>query len=53
VDGDGVHQLGGVGKLDDEQDATSLLSAGVPTSGGWTDAQLHGHAPLVREWMRR
>ncbi len=40
-------------KLDDEQDATSLLSAGVPTSGGWTDAQLHGHAPLVREWMRR
>lgn len=40
-------------KLDDEQDATSLLSVGAPAAGGWTDAQLHGHAPLVREWMRR
>ncbi len=40
-------------KLDDEQDATSLLAAGTPAFGGWSEAQLHGHAPLVREWMLR
>jgi len=40
-------------KLDDEQDATSLLAAGASVQPPDTEAQLHGHAPLVREWTRR
>jgi len=29
-----------------------ILKNGSPVSGGWTDAQLYGHGPFVRDRMR-
>ncbi|HEX9618614.1 MAG TPA: glycoside hydrolase family 5 protein [Polyangiaceae bacterium] len=36
-------------KLDGCTDASCLLRAGAPLSGGWTDEWLQGHGPYVRE----
>jgi endoglucanase len=30
-----------------------LIRQRAPLDGGWTQEDLHGHAPLVREWMRQ
>ncbi|HET9954179.1 MAG TPA: glycoside hydrolase family 5 protein [Polyangiaceae bacterium] len=41
-------------KLDGcEPDSTCLLVPGTPVNGGWTSEYLHGHAPFVRDWLRR
>jgi endoglucanase len=40
-------------KLDDcEPDASCLLMPGAPVDGGWTSANLHGHALFVRGRMQ-
>ena len=38
-------------KLDDCKDLTCYFKAGAPVTGGWTDDQLNGHAPFVRDRM--
>ncbi len=41
-------------KLDNCSDSSCLFRAGtVPVDGGWTEANLNGHAPLVIEWLQR
>jgi endoglucanase len=49
------HRVSGVAwKLEAGCDATCcLLQRTASLDGGWTEDDLHGHAPLVREWMRR
>ena len=39
-------------KLDDGVDQTCYFRAGTPVTGNWTDAQLNGHGPFVRDRMR-
>jgi len=39
-------------KLDDCTDLSCYFKAGTPATGNWTDAQLNGHAPFVRDRMR-
>jgi endoglucanase len=39
-------------KLDDCRDLTCYFKTGAPVAGGWTDSQLNGHAPFVRDRMR-
>jgi endoglucanase len=39
-------------KLDDCADLTCYFKPGAPVTGGWTDAQLNGHAPFVRDRMK-
>jgi endoglucanase len=34
-------------------DSTCILTPGAPVIGSWSDEQLRGHAPFVREWMER
>lgn len=34
-------------------DSSCLLTTAAPKSGPWTEEHLHGHAPLVLEWLRR
>jgi hypothetical protein len=40
------------GKLDDCVDQTCYFQPGTAARGDWTDAQLNGHAPLLRDRMR-
>lgn len=39
-------------RLDAGADLSCILKSGSPVSGGWTDAQLNGHGPFVRDRMR-
>lgn len=39
-------------KLDDCTDLSCYFKAGTPATGNWTDEQLNGHAPFVRDRMR-
>jgi len=39
-------------KLDDCKDLTCYFKVGAPVTGNWTDDQLNGHAPFVRDRMR-
>jgi endoglucanase len=39
-------------KLDDCADLSCYFKIGTPATGDWTDAQLNGHAPFVRDRMR-
>jgi endoglucanase len=39
-------------KLDDCTDLTCYFKVGAPVDGGWTDDQLNGHAPFVRDRMK-
>jgi aryl-phospho-beta-D-glucosidase BglC (GH1 family) len=39
-------------KLDNCSDASCYFDGNAPVSGGWTDDQLQGHGPFVRERMR-
>ena len=49
------HGLSGAAwKLDNcNGESSCLLSGGTPVNGDWTDDYIHGHAPLVIDWMRR
>lgn len=39
-------------KFDDCTDLSCYFRSGTPPTGSWTDAQLNGHAPFVRDRMR-
>ncbi|MEP6654810.1 MAG: glycoside hydrolase family 5 protein [Myxococcales bacterium] len=39
-------------KFDDCSDESCFFRSGTPATGGWTDAQLNGHGPFVRDRMR-
>lgn len=39
-------------KFDDCDDRTCYFAGGTQVTGGWTDAQLTGHGPFVRDRMR-
>jgi hypothetical protein len=38
-------------KLEAGGDSSSILNLGAAVDGGWTDADIHGHGLLVREFM--
>jgi endoglucanase len=39
-------------KFDAGSDKTCYFNGSAPTTGGWTDSMLNGHAPFVREKMK-
>jgi endoglucanase len=39
-------------KLDDCTDLSCYFKVGAPVDGGWTDDQLNGHGPFVRDRMK-
>lgn len=40
-------------KLQPGGDSSNMIRQGASADGGWTEDDLTGHAPIVREWMRR
>jgi hypothetical protein len=40
-------------KLDACTDSSCILLGGAPVEGGFADQWLHGHGPLVRDWIRQ
>lgn len=40
-------------KLDSCSDSSCYFNNNAPVDGGWTDAELQGHGPFVRDQMRR
>jgi aryl-phospho-beta-D-glucosidase BglC (GH1 family) len=46
------HKISGAAwKLIADSDLSAILRSTAKASGGWTDDDLHGHGPFVRDWL--
>ena len=46
------HNISGAAwKLYADPDLSAILTSTATAAGGWTEDDLHGHGPFVRDWL--